>query len=51
MPVNMNAIWVLDIVIALGMISAAIAVLVLGRKLGGVLEEPFCYEGRRAETG
>ena len=34
MPVNMNAIWVLDIVIVLGMISAAIAVLVLGRKLG-----------------
>ena len=34
MPVNMNAIWVLDIIIVLGMISAAIAVLVLGRKLG-----------------
>jgi Sec-independent protein translocase protein TatA len=34
MPVNMTAIWVLDIVIALGMISAAIAVLALGRKLG-----------------
>jgi uncharacterized protein YoxC len=34
MPVNMTAIWVLDIIIALGMISAAIAVLALGRKLG-----------------
>jgi Sec-independent protein translocase protein TatA len=34
MPVNLTAIWVLDIVIVLGMISAAIAVLVLGRKLG-----------------
>lgn len=34
MPVNMTAIWVLDIVVALGMISAAIAVLALGRKLG-----------------
>jgi Sec-independent protein translocase protein TatA len=34
MPVNMNAIWVLDIVIVLGMISAAIVVLILGRKLG-----------------
>jgi hypothetical protein len=33
MPVNMTAIWVLDIVIALGMISAAIAVLTLGRRL------------------
>lgn len=30
----MTAIWVLDIVIVLGMIFAAIAVLVLGRKLG-----------------
>ena len=34
MPVNMNAIWVLDIVIALGMIFTTIAVLALGRKLG-----------------
>jgi len=34
MPVNMTAIWILDIIIALGMISAAIAVLALGRKLG-----------------
>jgi uncharacterized protein YoxC len=34
MPVNMTAIWVLDIVIALAMISTAIAILVLGRKLG-----------------
>jgi Sec-independent protein translocase protein TatA len=34
MPVNMNAIWVLDVVIVLGMISAAIAVFILGRKLG-----------------
>jgi len=34
MPVNMNAIWVLDIIIVLGMISAVIAVLVLGHKLG-----------------
>jgi uncharacterized protein YoxC len=30
----MNAIWVLDIVIALGMIFTTIAVLALGRKLG-----------------
>jgi len=34
LPVNMAAIWVLDIVIALGMISTAIAVLTLGHKLG-----------------
>ena len=34
MPVNMNAIWVLDIVIVLGMIFTTIAVLALGRKLG-----------------
>jgi Sec-independent protein translocase protein TatA len=34
MPVNMTAIWVLDIVIALTMIFTTIAVLVLGRKLG-----------------
>jgi Sec-independent protein translocase protein TatA len=34
MPVDMTAIWVLDVVIALGMISAAVAVLTLGRKLG-----------------
>jgi uncharacterized protein YoxC len=34
MSVNMTAIWILDIIIALGMISAAIAVLALGRKLG-----------------
>lgn len=31
---NMNAIWVLDIVISLGMIFTTIAVLALGRKLG-----------------
>jgi Sec-independent protein translocase protein TatA len=30
----MTAIWVLDVLIALGMISAAVAVLALGRKLG-----------------
>jgi N-acetylmuramic acid 6-phosphate (MurNAc-6-P) etherase len=34
MAVNITAIWVLDIVIALGMISTAITVLVLGRKFG-----------------
>jgi N-acetylmuramic acid 6-phosphate (MurNAc-6-P) etherase len=34
MPVNTTAIWVLDIVIALGMISTAVTVLVLGRKFG-----------------
>jgi len=34
MPVNTTAIWVLDIVIALSMISTAITVLVLGRKFG-----------------
>jgi hypothetical protein len=34
MPVNTTAIWVLDIVIALSIISTAITVLVLGRKFG-----------------
>lgn len=34
MPVNTNAIWVLDIVIALGMVFMAVAALVIGRKLG-----------------
>ncbi|MFZ2413105.1 MAG: hypothetical protein WAW16_02645 [Candidatus Cryosericum sp.] len=31
---NTNAIWVLDIVIALGMVFMAVAALVIGRKLG-----------------
>jgi uncharacterized protein YoxC len=33
-PVNTTAIWVLDIVIALGMVFMAVAALVIGRKLG-----------------
>ncbi len=33
MPVNTTAIWVLDIVIALGMVFMAVAGLIIGRKL------------------